>query len=149
MAGPAPVESVRPLRTWLARALMLRGDASAAQQVSQEPFSATVPADPPEPELLMLNMLSPDQTAKNDLVDRVLAAPAAYSVEVRVAALNVRAMAKWREGRLDEALACVEDAVDLREHVTESCQSDPLWTKAWMLTRLHRLDEALVAADTA
>ncbi|GDY60087.1 hypothetical protein SVIO_107100 [Streptomyces violaceusniger] len=149
VAGPAPMESVRPLRTWLARALMLRGDASAAQQVSQEPFSATVPADPPDPELLVLNMLSPDQTAQSDLVDRVLAAPAAYSVEVRVAALNVRAMAKWREGRLDEALACVEDAVGLREHVTESCQSDPLWTKAWMLTRLHRLDEALVAADTA
>ncbi|MFJ5223087.1 LuxR C-terminal-related transcriptional regulator [Streptomyces sp. NPDC088400] len=151
-AGPAPVESIRPLRTWLAMALMLRGDASAARQISQEAFSATAPEDGPDPslELLVLNTLSHDnQAAKVGLADRVLAATGAYTVEVRVAALNVRAMAKWREGRIDEALARVEDAVGLRGQLTETCQSDPLWTKAWMLTRLHRVDEALAAADTA
>ncbi|MFI6696472.1 LuxR C-terminal-related transcriptional regulator [Streptomyces sp. NPDC050433] len=152
VAGSAPEESIRPLRSWLAMALMLRGDASAAQQVSRECSSAEASADGPDPtpELLVLNTLSSDnQTAKAGLADRVLAGPGAYSVEVRMAALNVRAMASWREGRLDEALASVEDAVGLREQLTESCQSDPLWTKAWMLTRLHRLDEALAAADTA
>ncbi|MFJ2178441.1 LuxR C-terminal-related transcriptional regulator [Streptomyces sp. NPDC087851] len=152
VAGPAPVDSVRLLRTWLATALMLRGDASAARQVSQEPFATTAPGDGPDPsiELLMLSMLSHDnRTARVGLADRVLAATGDYSVEVRVAALNVRAMARWRAGRIDEALVCVEDAVELRGQLTETCQCDPLWTKAWMLTRLHRLDEALTAADTA
>ncbi|MFJ1750842.1 LuxR C-terminal-related transcriptional regulator [Streptomyces sp. NPDC088116] len=150
MAGPAPAESIRPLRTWLAMALMLRGDASAAQQVSQEPFSATAPSDGGDPtlELLVLNTFSHDnEVAKVGLADRVLAVTGAYSVEVRVAALNVRAMAMWREGRIDEALACLDEAVGLRGQLAETCQSDPLWTKAWMLIRLHRLDEALEAAD--
>ncbi|MET9558470.1 LuxR C-terminal-related transcriptional regulator [Streptomyces sp. NPDC006645] len=149
-AGPAQGESVRPLRTWLAMALMLRGDASAARQVSQEPFSEAAPAGDPGPELLVLNTLSHDnQAARVALADRVLAVDDAYDVEVRVAALNVRAMAKWHEARIDEALVCVDDAVELRERLTETCQSDPLWTKAWMLTRLHRLDEALAAVDAS
>lgn len=46
------------------------------------------------------------------------------------AALTVRAMASWREGRLDSAIEAAEAAVVTRDELTRTWQSDPLWTKA-------------------
>jgi DNA-binding CsgD family transcriptional regulator len=145
--------STRSLRTWLATAQMLRGDASAAWHVSQEICTATKPStDSADPcsELLLLNTLSHNnQTVVVGLADRVLSAADAHSDDVQAAALNVRAMANWRDGRLDDALASVEEAVLLRGQLTETWQCDPLWTKAWMLTRIRRLDDALAATKMA
>nr|AKQ20703.1 LuxR-type transcriptional regulator [uncultured bacterium] len=150
-------ELTRPLRTWLATALMLRGDTAAAFHVSNETIAdAQSPANSlsadtePCPELLLLNALCHnDQSRVVAVADRVLDVPGERSDEVRAAALNVRAMAYWREGRLDAAMNAVDEAVRLRGPLTRAWQSDPLWTRAWLLTRVRRLDEALAAADAA
>jgi DNA-binding CsgD family transcriptional regulator len=114
--------STRSLRTWLATAQMLRGDASAAWHVSQEICTATKPStDSADPcsELLLLNTLSHNnQTAVVGLADRVLSAADAHSDDVQAAALNVRAMANWRDGRLDDALAYVLAPVPYALHAT-------------------------------
>ncbi|MGZ3146596.1 LuxR C-terminal-related transcriptional regulator [Lentzea chajnantorensis] len=150
-------EFTRPLRTWLATALLLRGDTTAAYDLSNQAVSVTRPGtdlrDPatePCPELLLLNALSHNDQSKVTLVaDRVLDLPEPHSDDVRAAALNVRAMSHWREGRLDEAISAVDEAVRLRGPLTRAWQSDPLWTRAWLLTRVRKLDEALAAAETA
>ncbi|MFI9386580.1 LuxR C-terminal-related transcriptional regulator [Kutzneria sp. NPDC052558] len=144
-------EGARPLRTWLATALMLRGD-SSTWDVSHEIFAAGSDGgtDLP-PELLLLNALSHNnRAAVAAIADRVLALPAGvHCDDVRAAALNVRAMTDWRDGRVDDALATVEEAVRLRGQLTKVWHCDPLWTKAWLLTRIRRLDEALAVAETA
>lgn len=150
-------EFTRPLRTWLATALMLRGDTTAAFDVSNETIAVTMSSrdthstdTEPCPELLLLNALSHNDQGKVVAVaDRVLDAPEAHSDDVRAAALNVRAMAHWREGKLEAALDAVDEAVLLRGDLTSAWQSDPLWTRAWLLTKVRRLDEALAAADAA
>ncbi|MFD9961914.1 LuxR C-terminal-related transcriptional regulator [Amycolatopsis sp. NPDC058986] len=142
--------ATRPLRTWLATALMLRGDTST-WDMSHESF-ATISADGADlpPELLLLNALSHNnRTAVIELADQVLSTVGAHSDDVRAAALNVRAMANWCDGRIDDALASVDEAVQLRGQLTETWQGDPLWTKAWLLTRIRRLDDALAAAGAA
>ncbi|MFB9902326.1 helix-turn-helix transcriptional regulator [Allokutzneria oryzae] len=144
--------TMRPLRTWLATALMLRGDTTAALKVSQETLAdngATTSCSDPCPELLLLNTLSHnDQTTAVGAAERVLALNAPHSDDVRAAALNVRAMAFWRNGVLDSAFSAIEEAAQLRGPLTSIWQRDPLWTKAWMLTRVRRLDDALSVVDT-
>lgn len=146
-------EFTRPLRTWLATALMLRGDTTAAFDVSKETIAATGSrgADTaPCPELLLLNALSHnDQSKVSAVADRVLDLPGTHSDDVRAAALNVRAMAHSRDGRLEAAMGAVDEAVQLRGELTGAWQCDPLWTRAWLLTRVRRLDEALAAAEAA
>ncbi|GHH39940.1 LuxR C-terminal-related transcriptional regulator [Lentzea cavernae] len=135
-----------PLRNWLATALMLRGDEAAAEDVvarrreDQEPW----------PDLLLLNTFSGEERREVvDMADRVLADPCTYSDEVRAAALTVRARVRWREGELNEALATTDEAIALQPDLSEVCQADPLWMRAWMLTRVRRLDEAFEAAEQA
>ncbi|MDT7783402.1 MAG: hypothetical protein QOF58_1821 [Pseudonocardiales bacterium] len=151
-AGSCP-EFTRPLRTWLATALMLRGDTSAAFEVSKETLAATKSrgaSSEPCPELLLLNAMSHNDHSKvAEVANRVLDLPGPHSDDVRAAALNVRAMAHWREGRLDAAMGAVDEAVRLRGPLTRAWQCDPLWTRAWLLTRVRRLDEALDAAEAA
>ncbi|KOV85186.1 LuxR family transcriptional regulator [Nocardia sp. NRRL S-836] len=153
----AEPELARPLRTWLATALMLRGDTSAAFDVSNHAVAATGQAGPgaepcpePCPELLLLNALSHNDQGKVALIaERVLDQPGRHSDDVRAAALNVRAMSHWREGRLEAAIDTVDEAVRLRGRLTRAWQCDPLWTRAWLFTKVRRLDEALAAAETA
>ncbi|WP_211768407.1 helix-turn-helix transcriptional regulator [Kutzneria sp. CA-103260] len=142
--------AMRPLRIWLATALMLRGD-SSTWDVSQEIFgTGSVDGADLPPSLLLLNALSHNnRAAVIGLADRVLAVPGAHCDDVRAAALNVRAMASWCDGRIDDALATVEEAVRLREQLNRMWHFDPLWTKAWLLTRIRRLDEALAVAEAA
>ena len=83
------------------------------------------------------------------MAERVLVHTEPHSNDVRAAALNVRATAHWRNGRLDAAFESVEQAVRLRGPLTNTWQCDPLWTKARMLTRVRRLDDALAVVETA
>ncbi|MFS8096711.1 LuxR C-terminal-related transcriptional regulator [Lentzea alba] len=148
-------EFTRPLRTWLATALMLRGDTTAAFDVSKETIAVTKSRNAAEaepcPELLLLNALSHNDHSKVLAVaNRVLDVPGGpHSDDVRAAALNVRAMAHWRDGRLDAAMGAADEAVRLRGPLTRAWQCDPLWTRAWLLTRVRRLDEALAVAEAA
>jgi DNA-binding CsgD family transcriptional regulator len=146
-------ESTRPLRTWLATALMLRGDTATALKISQEILAATTaPGNSSElsPELLLLNTLSHnDQSTAVSMAERVLAHTEPHSNDVRAAALNVRAMAHWCDGRLDAAFESIEQAVRLRGPLTGTWQCDPLWTKARMLTKVRKLDDALAVVETA
>lgn len=150
--GSCP-EFTRPLRTWLATALMLRGDTTAAFDVSKETIAATKSRgvdSEPCPELLLLNALSHNDHGRVLAVaNQVLDLPGRPGDDVRAAALNVRAMAHWREGRLDAAMGAIDEAVRLRGPLTRAWQCDPLWTRAWLLTRVRRLDEALAATDAA
>ncbi|SFR03730.1 ATP-, maltotriose-and DNA-dependent transcriptional regulator MalT [Lentzea waywayandensis] len=137
-------ESSASLRNWLATALMLRGDEAAAKDVV---------ADRREdheswPDLLLLNTFSGEERREVvDVADQVLADPGAHSDAVRAAALTVRARVRWREGELTEALATTDEAIALRPDPAEVCQADPLWMRAWMLTRVRRLDDALATVE--
>ncbi|ANZ41904.1 hypothetical protein BBK82_44200 [Lentzea guizhouensis] len=134
---------------------MLRGDTTAAHDVSQQALGTAEPAGnhrdaEPCPELLLLNALSHnDQSKVAAIADRVLEPPGPHSDDVRAAALNVRAMSLWREGRLDAAIDTIDEAVRMRGQLTRAWQCDPLWTRAWLLTKVRELDEALAAAETA
>lgn len=102
------------------------------------------------PELVLLTTLSlHDLDAAACLADQVLELWEHHSSEVLVGALTVRAMTSWREGRLDSAVDAAGAAVLVRGEPAGIGQDDPLWTKAWILTRLGRLDEALDAVDQA
>ncbi|MET9232599.1 LuxR C-terminal-related transcriptional regulator [Lentzea sp. NPDC003310] len=145
--APGTVRSASVLRTWQTIAQMLRGDATTVCTVGLE---VTETADDLSPELLLLNILSLDNLpAAVGMADQVLAQSAQYSPDVLAAALTVRAMASWREGDLGAAIEAAEAAVVVRGELTRIWQSDPLWTKVWLLTRLGRLDEALTAVDEA
>ena len=145
-------ESIRTLRTWLATALMLHGDdATAPPRCLVECEASGDPGDSLEmhSELLLNTALHNHRATVVSLADRVLSNAPDHTDDVRAAALNVRAIASWRNARIDDALGFVEEAVKFRGGVTRVWQYDPLWTKAWMLTRVRRLDDALVAAETA
>jgi len=151
-------DATRPLRIWLDRALMLRGDFTATRYLRTDghptptdghPAAAfTTSSHDPHSECLLLDMLSHNhQATVITLADRVLTDADAHSRDVQAAALNVRAMANWREGKIDDAFSTVEEAVLLRGAHTETWQCDPLWTKAWMLTRVRKLDDALAITE--
>ncbi|MFD4637171.1 LuxR C-terminal-related transcriptional regulator [Lentzea sp. NPDC058436] len=145
---PCHVKSASVLRTWQTIAQMLRGDATTVCTVGLE-VTESAAADQ-SPELLLLNILSLyNLGAAIGMADQVLAQSGGYSADVLAAALTVRAMANWREGSLDAALESAEAAVVVRDELTRIWQSDPLWTKVWVLTRLGRLTEALDAVDEA
>ncbi|WP_394618586.1 LuxR C-terminal-related transcriptional regulator [Lentzea sp. JNUCC 0626] len=136
-------EAAGPLRNWLATALMLRGDETAAKDVVSG-------REEPWPDLLLLNTFSGEERREVvDVAERVLAEPGAHDCAVRAAALTVRARVRWREGELDEALASIDEAIAVRPGLPEISQADPLWMRAWMLTRVRRLDEALAATELA
>jgi DNA-binding CsgD family transcriptional regulator len=145
-------ESICALRTWLVTALMLRGDNATTpprgmvewEDSLDSSDSLTLPS-----ELLLNTALHNHRAAVVSLADRVLSNARDHTDDVRAAALNVRAIASWRNARIDDALGFVEEAVQFRGGITRVWQYDPLWTKAWMLTRIRRLDDALVAAETA
>ena len=145
---PCHVEPASVLRAWQGIAQALRGDATAVRTAGLGATGSAATAL--SPELLLLNILSfYDLPAATGVADQVLARPARYDADVLAAALTVRAMASWRAGRLDAALESAEAAVAVRDELTRTWQSDPLWTKVGVLTRLGRLDEALDAADEA
>ncbi|MCX2947824.1 helix-turn-helix transcriptional regulator [Lentzea sp. NEAU-D7] len=146
---PAHVQPASALRTWQTIAQMLRGDDTTVCTVGLEAGAAAGGHDL-SPELLLLNILSlHNLTAAIGMADQVLAQAGRFSPDVLAAALTVRAMASWREGDLDVAIEAAEAAVAERDELTRIWQSDPLWTKVWILTRLGRLDEALAAVDEA
>ncbi|RDI31711.1 helix-turn-helix transcriptional regulator [Lentzea flaviverrucosa] len=134
------------LRTWLATALMLRGDESAAQGV----LAGGGDTRDPLPDLLLLNTFSGEERREVvAMAERVLAEPGSHGDAVRAAALTVRARVRWREGELSEALATAEEAIAVQPGLPEVCQVDPLWMRAWMLTRVRRLDDAFETAEQA
>jgi DNA-binding CsgD family transcriptional regulator len=139
------------LRAWLATALLLRGDTGSALRSLQGIPAHRCDAQCGDPclEVLWLNALShTDEIAAATVADRVLAAKEAHNNQVRAAALAIRAKAQWREGRLDEAFGWLDQAVALRGPLTSIWQHDPLWTRAWMLTKVRRLDEAMSTVDS-
>ncbi|MFD4669847.1 LuxR C-terminal-related transcriptional regulator [Lentzea sp. NPDC058450] len=141
--GSCAGEASGELRNWLATALMLRGDEAAAKDV-------VAGRDEPWPDLLLLNTFSGEERHEVVAVaERVLAEPGAHGDAVRAAALTVRARVRWREGELDDALTATDEAIALRPGLPEISQADPLWMRAWMLTRVRRLDEALAATEQA
>lgn len=147
---PGHVQSASVLRTWQTIAQMLRGDATTVCTVGLEVTESPAHGHDLSPELLLLNVLSLyNLTAAIGMADQVLAQSCQYSSDVLAAAFTVRAMASWREGGLDAAIEAAESAVVVRHELTRIWQSDPLWTKVWILTRLGRLDEALAAVDEA
>ncbi|WP_329793011.1 hypothetical protein V1227_14130 [Lentzea sp. DG1S-22] len=130
---PQPGDPGHVLRTWQANAQIPCGD---AHELS--------------PELVLLTTLSlHDLDAAACMADQVLERWEHHSSDVLEGALTVRAMASWREGRLDSAVDAARAAVLVRGEPAGIGQGDPLWTKAWILTRLGRLDEALDAVDQA
>ncbi|MDX8054411.1 helix-turn-helix transcriptional regulator [Lentzea sp. BCCO 10_0798] len=147
---PGHVQSASVLRTWQTIAQMLRGDATTVCTVGLEVTEAAADGHDLSPELLLLNILSLHNLgAAIGMADQVLAQSGQFNSDVLAAALTVRAMASWREGDLDVAIEAAEAAVAVRDELTRIWQSDPLWTKVWILTRLGRLDEALAAVDEA
>ncbi|MFI6094227.1 LuxR C-terminal-related transcriptional regulator [Lentzea sp. NPDC051213] len=147
---PGQVVSSYVLRTWQTIAQMLRGDATTVCTVGLQVTESAAARHDLSPELLLLNILSlHNLAAAIGMADQVLAQSGHYGSDVLAAALTVRAMASWREGKLDLAIEAADKAAVVRDELTRIWQSDPLWTKVWILTRLGELDEALTAADEA
>lgn len=149
----AEMKSAYVLRTWQAIAQILRGDPTTVCSVTCSGFEVTESAAADHdlsPELLLLNILSLHNLGEAvAMADQVLALSQHYNPDVLAAALTVRAMASWREGRLDSAIEAAHAAEAVREKLTRIWQSDPLWTKVWILTRLGELGEALTAVNEA
>lgn len=143
-----------PLHAWLATALLLRGDADAVPRVfrNASPYDvgfARGAGPGPCPVLLRLNVLShTDETAAVAAAEDVLTAGETHTDGVRAAALNIQAMARWRDGRVDDALDLLDRAAALRGPLTSVWDVDPLWNMAWILIRVRGLDKATAIVET-
>ncbi|WP_200303567.1 helix-turn-helix transcriptional regulator [Streptomyces adelaidensis] len=145
--------SVQTLRAWLATALQLRGDARTAFEILREaPRLGTSAPRGGETcsTLLRLDVLSPvgESGATAMAAEQVITVKGTHSTDVHAAALNIRALARWREGRIDDALDALDQAAALPAPLTSLWQAGPLWTKACMLTQIRKLDEAMSTVET-
>ncbi|MCX4904533.1 LuxR C-terminal-related transcriptional regulator [Streptomyces sp. NBC_00878] len=146
---------IRPLYTWLATALLLRGDARTASEIVQDASAlwgstAALQEGEPSPVLLQLDVLSHtgEISAAAKVAEHVITTEGTHNNDTRAAALNLCAMARWREGRIEDAFDTLNQAIALHLPLTSFWQAGPLWTKAWMLTRVRRLDEAMATVAT-
>ncbi|MDM4722195.1 LuxR C-terminal-related transcriptional regulator [Micromonospora sp. WMMA1363] len=143
-ASVAPAGDIAALQASMSTALLLRGDALAARRATEDALARQEGGFQPG-EALVTHLAASYLTGDSMAVGRVRAilnGPDLHDGAVRVAAMTVHALDRWRDGQVGDAVAALRDAVALNQ-VGDGVQVlDPRWFLAFALTRIDEYEEA-------
>ncbi|WP_025619963.1 helix-turn-helix transcriptional regulator [Salinispora cortesiana] len=143
-ASVPPARNIAALQTSMSTALLLRGDAPAARQATDDVLARQA-GGPPRAEAVITHLTASYLIGDGTAVEQarlLLSRPSRRDLAVRVSAMTVRAMDQWRDGHVEAAVAILREAVGLN-YVGDTVQVlDPCWFLAFALIRIDEYDEA-------
>lgn len=139
-----PARDIAALQASMSTALLLRGDASAARQATDDVLARQA-GGLPRAEVVITRLAASYLIGDSTAVEQartILSRPDRRDRAVRVSAMTVHALDRWRTGHVVDAVGILRDAVALN-HVGETVQVlDPCCFLAFALVRIDEFGEA-------